>query len=220
MEKEKKTDAPEGRTCTKCGQFYTFEHFHKCEKGKNGYKSVCKACASKLYKEYRPNYKENKEKKKIRNKKYREKNKEYFEKYRKEHREYFAERRKEFLKNNPDYYREKLRDPLTKRKSQVRIIVRNSFMKCGHGKDTKVARLTGLPSAELTEYLLETFRKNYGREWDGAESVHIDHIIPLETANCVEAVDRLCNYKNLQLLTAEDNLRKKNNPNYNKSAGE
>ena len=35
----------------------------------------------------------------------------------------------------------------------------------------------------FVEYLLQTFKNNYGYEWNKVEPVHIDHIIPLKYAN-------------------------------------
>ena len=60
----------------------------------------------------------------------------------------------------------------------------------------------------MTKYLLETFKNRYGYEWNGVEPVHIDHIIPLATAKTENDVVKLCYYTNLQLLKAEDNLKK------------
>lgn len=57
--------------------------------------------------------------------------------------------------------------------------------------------------------MLETYKKNYGVEWDEKEDVHIDHIIPLTTAESEEDIIRLCHYTNLQLLKAKDNLEKR-----------
>ncbi len=56
--------------------------------------------------------------------------------------------------------------------------------------------------------MLKTFKDNYGYDWDGKEEVHIDHIIPISTAESEEDIVRLCHYSNLQLLKAEDNLEK------------
>ena len=60
----------------------------------------------------------------------------------------------------------------------------------------------------FVKHLLETYKNNYGVEWDGIEKVHIDHIIPLASACTPSEVETLCHYKNLQLLKAKDNLRK------------
>ena len=61
---------------------------------------------------------------------------------------------------------------------------------------------------QLKEHLYKTFFANYGYEYDGKEDVHIDHIVPLATANTEEEVIKLCHYTNLQLLKAKDNLEK------------
>ena len=44
--------------------------------------------------------------------------------------------------------------------------------------------------------------------------MHVDHIIPLSTANTEEDILKLCNFKNLQLLKAKDNLDKKDKLNW------
>ena len=98
---------------------------------------------------------------------------------------------------------------------QARGAISDSFRHRGFKKTTKAALLTGLSSTELTEYLLKTFKDNYGYEWDGVESVHIDHIVPLATAKTSQDIERLCHYSNLQLLKAKDNLKKNSKLDYN-----
>ena len=44
--------------------------------------------------------------------------------------------------------------------------------------------------------------------WENHGEWHIDHIIPLSSANTKEEMIPLFNYKNLQPLLAEDNIRK------------
>ena len=44
--------------------------------------------------------------------------------------------------------------------------------------------------------------------WDNRSEWHIDHIVPLSSANTEEELIRLCHYTNLQPLWAEDNLKK------------
>jgi hypothetical protein len=49
-----------------------------------------------------------------------------------------------------------------------------------------------------------------GMSWDNKNEWHIDHIIPLSSAQTEEELYKLCHYTNLQPLWAEDNLRKSN----------
>lgn len=209
------------KKCSYCGNTYPLDFFRKAKTGKYGYSSECKLCARERERIWRTSHRE---KEKARHKKYREEHKEAIKKYREEHREsvehkdYFAEKREAFRRSHPNYYSEYFRirhkDPIKKLEDQVRGTIRSSFMRKGYRKTTKSAALTGMTSTELTEYLLTTFSQNYGREWDGKEDVHIDHITPLSTAKTEDDVKRLCHYSNLQLLTAEDNRRKHSKEKY------
>lgn len=51
-----------------------------------------------------------------------------------------------------------------------------------------------------------------GMAWNnwGLRGWHIDHIIPLSSANDIDGLERLCHYTNLQPLWAKDNLKKSN----------
>ena len=62
--------------------------------------------------------------------------------------------------------------------------------------------------------MLQTYKNNYGYDWDGKEKIHIDHIIPLSTAKSEEDIIKLCHYTNLQLLKVKDNLEKSNRLDY------
>ena len=59
---------------------------------------------------------------------------------------------------------------------------------------------------ELKEHMERQFIK--GMNWENRDQWHIDHIIPLATAQCEDDVIRLNHYTNLQPLWAEDNLSK------------
>lgn len=153
-------------------------------------------------------------------KRYRENNREAIKeqkaKYYQENKEQINEKRKAYCKDNRDrlneYYRnyhaKRINDPIYRLSNQARGVINDSFRHRGYRKDTKAAELTGLSSSELTDYLLETFKNVYGVKWDGIESVHIDHIIPLATAENIDDIKRLCHYSNLQLIKAKDNLKK------------
>lgn len=99
-------------------------------------------------------------------------------------------------------------DPLFKFQCRLRNTINQSFTRYETYKPRKNKDVIGMTSAELREYLLRTYAETYGYEWDKVEPVHIDHIIPLSTAETQEDIARLCHYTNLRLLKAHDNLSK------------
>ena len=184
----------------------------------------------KKQKEYRQNNKEkiieyrkkhyNPEEKRKYNKQYRKNHKEYYsnwhKKYYQEYKEQLKDNYNNWKKENPDKikiyqqrdYKKRMSNPILKVELQLRNMINTSFRRKGYAKSKKLEEIVGLNSKDMIEYLLETFKDNYGRKWDGIEKVHIDHIIPLATAKTKEEVIKLCYYTNLQLLTAKDNMGK------------
>lgn len=104
--------------------------------------------------------------------------------------------------------RRKQCDPVYRLKCQVRNTIYRSFARTGNVKQERCEEITGISIDGLIEHLSRTFESKYGQAWDGKTAVHIDHIVPLATAKSEEDVIRLCHYSNLQLLTAQDNLKK------------
>ena len=123
---------------------------------------------------------------------------------------------KEMLKskNNERVKKRRKKDELYKIKENIKCLIRNSFRKKGYCKSSHTEKILGCNLNCLYNYLLQTFKNNYGYEWDKIEPVHIDHIIPLATAKTEDEVIKLCHYTNLQLLKAEDNLRKSDKLNW------
>jgi len=68
--------------------------------------------------------------------------------------------------------------------------------------------LVGCSYSELKIYLESKFEN--GMSWENQGSWHIDHIIPLSSANTESEIYKLCYFTNLQPLWAEDNLKKGN----------
>ena len=132
-------------------------------------------------------------------------------KYYYDNRETRLECRKEYNKNN----REKRNEYLSNKKKidpiyRLSCIVRNriySFLKNKNiTKQNKTFDIVGCSPELLKEYLEKQFVD--GMCWDNRNGWHIDHIIPLSSANTEEEIYKLCHYTNLQPLWAEDNLRK------------
>lgn len=174
-------------------------------------------------KEYSKNFRiENKEYYTKYNKKYKEENKEKISEYNKKYNllknNDIRERKKVYHKNNRykenEYAKKRHAEKkLTDKKYILRIRMRNlikhSFEREGYSKNSHTYNIIGTDYNTFYNHLLQTFINNYGYEWNGIEEVHIDHIVPLASANSEEEIIKLCHYTNLQLLKAKDNLDKK-----------
>ena len=118
--------------------------------------------------------------------------------YNKTHRHVINKRKKE----------RKETDELFRLKETCRRFVLKSFQRKGYTKKSRSYEILGCDYETFIQHLLKTYELNYGEEWNGIETVHIDHIIPLAIAQTEEEVIRLSHYTNLQLLKAKDNLEK------------
>ena len=138
-----------------------------------------------------------------------EKSREHYYANRDKAKEYRAKNRKRINQKKREYEKTmRDSDSVYFLKQKIRSVIYKSFSRKGFQKISFAEEITGMSGADLCEYLLETYKENYGCEWDGIEKVHIDHIVPLATARTEEEVKRLCHYSNLQLLKAFDNLSK------------
>lgn len=188
-------------------KLYSLQNKNKLKKYKKEYR---KKNIEKITSYMSNYYKNNKEKMKKNNIKYYQKNKnnirekknEYQRKYRKENKDLVNQKRRLYIKEK------KLKDKNFKLKEQIKIAIWWSFNKKGKVKSMKTEEIIGMSLNKFYYYLLETFKKRYGYEWNGIEKVHIDHIIPLATAKSEEEIIKLCHHTNLQLLKAIDNLKK------------
>ena len=123
----------------------------------------------------------------------------YLKKWRFDNNEHIKE-----YKNNKYY-----EDTLYKLSHNIRNRVRD-FLKLNNiSKKNKTFDIVGCSPEYLKEYLEKQFTEGMSWELMG-KHIHIDHIIPLSSANTEEEVYKLCHYTNLQPLWAEDNLKKSN----------
>lgn len=182
----------ETKICKECNKEKKIIEFQ------NG-RAKCKECVHLRQKEW---YIKNKERILIERKEYRNKNGDKIKKWKNENKNKINESRRKYTKERFE------KDYIFKLKHQLRKMIFRSFERKGYIKSKHTEEIIGISVEKFYEYLLETYKSNYGYEWNGTEKVHIDHIVPLATAKTEEEVMRLCNYKNLQLLKAKDNLRK------------
>lgn len=218
----------ETKICKICGIEKSLSNFYFRNDTKN-YRNECIKCHSEKTKKYRE---ENKEHLAIKRKKWQEENRDALllmkAKYRERNRETIREKAKiyyaqniEDIKARRKLNRTKINETArkyqaSKRKSdkiyllkcQIRHLLVSSFTRKNYVKNSHLEEIVGMNINELIKHLLQTYKNNYGYEWDGIESIHIDHKKPLKYAKTEEDIIKLCYYTNLQLLKAEDNLKK------------
>lgn len=224
----------ETKKCSKCYLEKTIENFIKRKNSKIGYYAACKECTEIQKKQYRKNNKEkisnqkkdyyikNKEIIDQKNKNYNLNNKEKILETRKkwalDNQERISQLNKKWFQNNKEKIKNRLKE---KRKTDInyrvsknlRCRIRNAI-KIGNKKNT-TKELLGCSIEELKKHLELQFREgmtwdNYGPYW------HIDHIKPCCAFDLSDVNQQLeCfNYKNLQPLLKEENLRKNGKWNY------
>ena len=183
------------KVCTKCGIEKELIDFSKDSTKKDGLRPNCKSC-----------------------------NRIYFAKVRQDNPESMAKKLKEYYSKNPEK-RKIYRENYKKRKQEQRkerrkvdpifAIINN--VRCRIYKYLKVNQIRKTNRTFdivgcTPEYLKEHLEKQFvnGMSWENRDEWHIDHIIPLSSANSEEELYKLCHYTNLQPLWAIDNLRKSN----------
>ena len=192
------------KRCSNCGEEKELEEFHKCSKAKDGLAYRCKKCSKQLWKGY---YEKNKsyllEKDKLRAmvnpEKERRRHKNY--KSRPEVREHYRVWWKKYSKNRLS------EDPYYAFKMWIRRETRRAAISKTGNIHPKLRPLLGCSQQKFINHLKRTWLRRYGKKWD-YEPFEIDHIIPLSVAKTEEEMKKLCHYKNIQMLTPEDNRRK------------
>ena len=169
-------------------------------------------------------YKANKEKEKAYTKAYREVNKEKVKAYREANKDKLNAYSKAYKKANKEKVRvywngyqkqRRATDSMFKMVRNMRTRTWLAFRNGGYKKNTKTAETLGAEFQEVADHLENLFTE--GMSWENQGEWHIDHIVPLASANTKEELIALCHYTNLQPLWAEDNLSKGDRLNWSKS---
>jgi hypothetical protein len=85
-------------------------------------------------------------------------------------------------------------------------LIRGTITNKGYTKKSKTHEILGIDWMGLKEHMERQFIG--GMNWENRDQWHIDHIIPLATAQCEDDIIKLNHYTNLQPLWAEDNFSK------------
>lgn len=200
------------KICNQCKLEKDFEQFIKDKSRKDGFSYICKLCRNDQFKKYRQ---ENKEKINDKNKKYYQENKEKVKAYKKKYR---LENRDKLSKKNK-LYKTLNREKINQRRNQSRSCniqqrIKHSLRARlwsavkGVNKSNGTMQLVGCDINILIKYIEGLFLE--GMSWNNYGKWHIDHIRPCSSFDLSDTEQqKICfNYKNLQPLWAEDNLRK------------
>ena len=202
--------------------------FKNKEKQKAYKKAYREANKEKIAKQQKAHYECNKEKIAEQQKSYYEANKEKISErgkaYREANKEKIAERNKAYNEANKDKIAErkrayekqrKKRDPLFRLMTNYRRSCLTAFKSIGQKKNNSSIKLLGLKTwQQLAEHLSKQFydHSETGEQMTfdnhGLYGWHIDHIIPIFTAETEEDIIKLCHYTNLQPLWVKDHITK------------
>ena len=181
------------KKCSKCKIERNYSEFYEAKKSKDGLLPWCKCCL-KMY------HQDNRERLNEYSKQYRQENKERVKQYYQDNRELRGEYKKQYRKKR------RQTDPLFKMMSNLRTRTWKAFKNKGYSKDSRTQEMLGVDWKVAKQHIENQFTK--GMNWDNYGEWHIDHIIPLASANTEKELTKLCHYSNLQPLWAEDNLSK------------
>lgn len=221
------------KRCSKCGEIKSVIEFHERKNNKDGKRYWCKECTAIQRKKY---YQENKETLLRYNKKYNQDNKEkikdYNKNYKQKHKKEIAIQLKKYRKNhlkqhneynnqyNKEHPERRKQYQRNKRKIDLRFNL-NSRMANAIGyslKENKAGRhwedLVGYNVDKLKKHLQKTMPEGYTWQDYLEGRLHIDHKIPKSIFNFTKPehtdFQHCWELKNLQLLSAKENLKKSN----------
>jgi len=186
------------KICNKCGENKMVTEYHK-GKTKDGYQYTCKVC--------KQNYAiQNKEKENERKLKWKLNNP---EKTTESKKKYYQLNREKEIRRNTNKINERKKTDTTLKLSCLMRSRTSTFIKLKkYKKNNNTFKIIGCSPSELKCYIENLFTEGMSWENHGSFGWHIDHIVPLSSANTEEEIYKLCHYSNLQPLWAIENLQK------------
>jgi hypothetical protein len=182
------------------------QHKKYYQDNKENFKKYYQANKEKISKQKKEYRQANKEKIKEKSKEYYQDNKESINKRKKE---YYQVNKENINHKQNEYTKERRKnDHLYKMRCNLRTRSTQAFKKKCYYKNNKTQEMLGVDWKIAKAHIERQFTK--GMNWNNYGEWHIDHIIPLASANTKEELKKLCHYTNLQPLWAKDNLIKSN----------
>jgi len=198
------------KICSKCKTDKIISEFHKSKKQKDGLRTECKQCRKQKYNQNKTTILE-KQKNKY------DKNKTYHKDYYIKNKEKIISYNKQYRLNNKDkisqYNQKYLHNNINLRlsgllRSRIKLALNNK------SKSKSTLSLLGCSIEKLKHHLQQTAINNGDLKFDinnySGKEDHIEHIKPCSSFDLSkEEEQKKCfHYSNLQILTAEENLKK------------
>jgi hypothetical protein len=210
----------ERKICSKCKIEKDICEFHKHPTSKLGVRGVCKICR-KNENEYNAHYREkNKEQIYLKNKIWLDNNPDYMKNYNKiynlENREKLNNKLINWRNNNKEKILEHNRIKHKKKYNtdinfKLKLLIRARINKIiNFNRNKSSIEILGCDIEYFKKYIESQFTINMSWENYGYYGWHIDHKIPLSSAETEDEIYKLCHYTNLQPLWWKDNLKKSN----------
>lgn len=188
------------KKCSKCKKTRLVKFFHKRKRSKDGLYTYCKKCKSEDDKKYCQKYNDQILKK---HKQYYLKNKDRIREQKKEYQARTKAKRRIYKREYEQ--KRKQTDFLYKLTQNYKNRICKALK--GVGKKSKSTQeLLGCSVECFALHIERQFKK--GMTWTNQGLWHIDHIIPLSSANTLEERAKLFHYTNCQPLWALENLSK------------
>ena len=186
----------EKKICNTCREEKELSEFHR-GKTKDGYQYKCKIC-KKNYAHLNV-YHENDRKRRW--------TKDNPKKVKCSKQKYYSNNKDKELHRNNIYTKRRKKSDVVYKLSCISRSRLNEFLKIKKiTKKNNTFNYVGCTPIFLKKYLEDQFVE--GMSWDNHGKWHIDHIIPLASAETEDDIYRLSHYTNLQPLWAEDNWKK------------
>jgi len=212
------------KKCTKCLIDKPVTSFSKTKKTKEGLFSDCKECNNLTYRLRYNNDESFREKEREKSRLKQNKKRENIEvrlkdisrlreryndlKDKPEYIEYRKKRTKEYYNRikNTEEFKKKNKDRGRDPRQIIKTRIRLCFRRMGFSSRGKTVDILGSDWETVKKHIQSQFQE--GMTWDNKGIWHIDHILPMSTAETVEDAIRLNHYTNLQPLWGKDNLSK------------
>lgn len=181
------------KQCKKCNEVKEISCFDLDNRRDDKLCVYCKSCKSAYQKEWN---RKNRETRRKHNKSWRDKNKEHIKEY-----------HNSWRKQNLEYYREYVKRRYSEETLyKLTIISRSNIKRYIKNKKCSSSDIIGCSPLELKIHLENQFKD--GMTWDNHGEWHIDHVVPLSSANTEDELISLNHYTNLQPLWAFENMSK------------